>query len=96
MAKLLFSTWQGEFIDNRGKSPDEWSESGFKLPETYHGERNSKAFIGWDGVAIFDEDIDAVELASKYASEYQEYSEALEGVPLGDGEVKSYMIYSTR
>ena len=76
MAKLLFSTWQGEFIDNRGKSPDEWSESGFKLPETYHGEKHSKAFIGWDGVAIFDEDIDAVELASKYAAQYQEYSEA--------------------
>jgi len=76
MAKLLFSTWQGELIDNRGKSSNEWSESGFKLPETYHGERNSKAFIGWDGVAIFDEDIDAVELANQYAAQYQEYSEA--------------------
>jgi len=76
MSKLLFSTWQGELIDNRGKSPDEWSESGFKLPETYHGERDSKAFIGWDGVAIFDEDIDAVELANQYAAQYQEYSEA--------------------
>lgn len=76
MAKLLFSTWQGELIDNRDKSPDEWSESGFKLPETYHGERDSKAFIGWDGVAIFDHDIDAVELANQYAAQYQEYSEA--------------------
>ncbi len=76
MAKLLFSTWQGELIDNRGKDPSEWSESGFKLPETYHGERDSKAFIGWDGVAIFDEDIDAVELANQYAAQYQEYSEA--------------------
>ena len=76
MSKLLFSTWQGELIDNRGKSPDEWSESRFKLPETYHGERDSKAFIGWDGVAIFDEDIDAVELANQYAAQYQEYSEA--------------------
>lgn len=76
MAKLLFSTWQGELIDNRDKPSDEWSESGFKLPETYHGERNSKAFIGWDGVAIFDEDIDAVELANQYAAQYQEYSEA--------------------
>jgi len=76
MARVLFSTWRGEFIDNRGKPSEEWTESSFKLPETYDGERKSKAFIGWDGVAIFDEDIDAVELASQYARQYQEYSEA--------------------
>jgi formate dehydrogenase beta subunit len=76
MSRVVFSTWRDEFIDNRGKLSDEWSESGFKLPETYDGDTKSKAFIGWDGVAIFDEDIDAVELASQYAAQYQEYSEA--------------------
>ncbi len=76
MSRVVFSTWRDEFIDNRGKLSDEWSESGFKLPETYDGDTKSKAFIGWDGVAIFDEDIDAVELASRYAAQYQEYSEA--------------------
>jgi formate dehydrogenase beta subunit len=76
MSKLLFSTWQGELIDNRDKSPDEWSKSEFRLPETYHAEQDSKAFIGWDGVAIFDEDIDAVELANQYAAQYQKYSQA--------------------
>ena len=76
MSGVIFSTWRDEFIDNRDKSSDEWVQTGFKLPETYHGERASKAFIGWDGVAIFDSDIDAVELANKYAAQYQEYSEA--------------------
>jgi formate dehydrogenase beta subunit len=76
MSRVVFSTWRDEFIDNRGKLSDEWSESGFKLPETYDGDTKSKAFIGWDGVAIFDEDIDAVELAAQYAAQYQEYSEA--------------------
>ncbi|MCD6653881.1 MAG: FAD-dependent oxidoreductase [Sulfurovum sp.] len=76
MSKIVFSTWRDEFIDNRGKSSEELSESAFKLPEAYHGDRDSKAFIGWDGVAIFDEDIDAVELASQYAAQYQQYSEA--------------------
>ena len=76
MSRVVFSTWRDEFVDNRGKPSDQWSESGFKLPETYDGDTKSKAFIGWDGVAIFDEDIDAVELASKYAAQYQEYSEA--------------------
>jgi formate dehydrogenase beta subunit len=73
---VVFSTWRDEFIDNRDKPYDEWVATGFKLPETYHGDTASKAFIGWDGVAIFDEDIDAVELANQYAAQYQEYSEA--------------------
>ncbi len=76
MSTVLFSTWQGEFIDNRGKTSEEWSESAFKLPENYTADRRSKAFIGWDGVAIFQEDVDAVRLATEYAAQYQVYSEA--------------------
>ncbi|RLA63516.1 MAG: formate dehydrogenase [Epsilonproteobacteria bacterium] len=76
MSSLVFSTWRDEFIDNRDKTFDNWETTGFRLPETYHANINSKAFIGWDGVAIFDENIDAVELANKYAAQYQEYSEA--------------------
>ncbi len=76
MSHVVFSTWRDEFIDNRGKPKQEWQETAFKLPETYHGDTNSKAFIGWDGVAIFDDDIDAVVLATRYAAQYQEYSEA--------------------
>ena len=76
MSGVVFSTWRDEFIDNRDKPYGEWVATGFKLPETYHGDTGSKAFIGWDGVAIYDEDIDAVELANQYAAQYQEYSEA--------------------
>ncbi|NKQ40228.1 MAG: FAD-dependent oxidoreductase [Sulfurovum sp.] len=76
MSAVVFSTWQGEFIDNRQKFGDELPESGFKLPAEYTADTKSKAFIGWDGVAIFDDDIDAVRLATEYAAQYQEYSEA--------------------
>ncbi|MEA3490434.1 MAG: FAD-dependent oxidoreductase [Campylobacterota bacterium] len=76
MSAVLFSTWKDEFIDNRGKSSDEWSKSAFRLPEEYTADRRSKAFIGWDGVAIFQEDIDAIRLATEYAAQYQVYSEA--------------------
>ncbi len=76
MAKVLFSTWRGERIDNRGKEPEAWEESAFKLPENYDEGTPSKAFIGWDGVAIFQEDVDAVRLATEYAATYQKYSEA--------------------
>lgn len=76
MSNLIFSTWRGEFIDNRNKSADELGKSDFKLPENYTADVNSKAFIGWDGVAIFNEDVDAVRLATEYAAQYQVYSEA--------------------
>jgi formate dehydrogenase beta subunit len=76
MARVIFSTWRGERIDNRGKAPEAWEESAFKLPENYDEGTPSKAFIGWDGVAIFDEGVDAVRLATEYAATYQKYSEA--------------------
>ncbi len=76
MAKVVFSTWRGERIDNRGKDPSEWEESAFKLPEHYDESTPAKAFIGWDGVAIFTEELDAVRLAMEYAAQYQKYSEA--------------------
>jgi len=76
VSAVVFSTWQGEFVDNRNKAEDKCDISAFKLPEAYTDDTRSKAFIGWDGVAIFDEEIDAVRLATEYAAQYQEYSEA--------------------
>ena len=73
---MVFSTWRGEFIDNRGKPEEEWVESTYKLPEQYEADRNAKAFIGWDGFAVFDEDVDVVRLGTEYAATYQKYSEA--------------------
>ena len=76
MSKVLFSTWQGEFIDNRGLPADEWKESSFKVPADYDDNKNSKIFIGWNGLAIFDENVDVVKAAAEYAAQYQVYSEA--------------------
>jgi len=76
MAGVLFSTWRGELIDNRNKAIDERTPSAFALPENYTANKASKAFIGWDGVALFDSDIDVVKLATQYAAQYQVYSEA--------------------
>jgi len=76
MSRVYFSTWKGESIDNRGKKPEEWQESSYKLPETYSVDKSSKAFIGWDGVTLFSEDVDVVRLATEYAAQYQQYSEA--------------------
>jgi len=76
MSKLIFSTWQGEFIDNRNKPEEERTESSYKLPENFRDDSPTKAFVGWDGVAIYEESVDAIKLAATYAAQYQEYSEA--------------------
>lgn len=76
MSKVIFSTWRGESINNIGKSEEAWEASAYRLPEQYNASSESKAFIGWDGVALFDADIDVVRLATEYAAQYQVYSEA--------------------
>ena len=76
MSKVLFSTWQGEFIDNRSMPKEEWKESSFKVPSTYEGDKNSKIFIGWNGLVVFDEGVDVVKAGAEYAAQYQIYSEA--------------------
>ncbi|WP_345993323.1 FAD-dependent oxidoreductase [Sulfurimonas sp. HSL-1716] len=76
MSKVYFSTWNGEFINNINKPEDQWEESAYNLPVQYDAHRESKAFIGWDGVAVFNEDVDVIRLAAEYAAQYQVYSEA--------------------
>ena len=76
MSKVYFSTWKGELINNFNKPEEEFEESAYNLPAQYDEHRTSKAFIGWDGVALFDKDVDVIRLAMEYAAQYQEYSEA--------------------
>ncbi len=76
MSKVYFSTWQGEIVDNRGAaSIEDWKESSAKLPMEYDKDNHTKAFVGWDGFALFTADVDVVKLAVNYAKQYQEYSE---------------------
>jgi len=76
VSKVYFSTWNGEFINNINKPEEAWEESAYNLPAQYDDHRESKAFIGWDGLAIFNQDVDVIRLATEYAAQYQVYSEA--------------------
>ncbi len=76
MSKVFFSTWRGEAINNSKVDVEKWEESAYNLPQQYNEHSSSKAFIGWDGVALFQEDVDVVRLATEYAAQYQVYSEA--------------------
>ncbi len=76
MSKVYFSSWQGEVVDNRDLLHDNWQEAKAKLPVQYNKDLLTKAFVGWDGFALFEQDVDVVKLAMNYARQYQEYSEA--------------------
>jgi len=76
VSKVYFSTWNGELVNNINTPIEEWKESAYNLPAQYDDHRDSKAFIGWDGVSLFDADVDVIRLAMEYAAQYQEYSEA--------------------
>jgi len=76
VSKVYFSTWNGELVNNVGKPEEEWEESAYNLPASYDEHRDSKAFIGWDGVSLFNADVDVIRLAMEYAAQYQVYSEA--------------------
>ncbi len=76
MSSPIFALWQGKLVDNRGKKEEEFEDIGFKFPAQFDSARESRAFIGWEGFAIFDESVDIVKLASEYAYKYQEYSHA--------------------
>ena len=59
MAKVLFSSWTEEVIDNRGKEPVELKD--VNLPEEFNGKK-VKAFMGWNGFILTESEISVVEL----------------------------------
>ncbi len=73
---VYFSTWQGEVIDNRGKTKEEWGNPSFMFPSMHRVEDDTEAFVGWNGFVLFKEKVDIVKLAMTYAKQYQIYSEA--------------------
>ncbi|MDR2905065.1 MAG: FAD-dependent oxidoreductase [Helicobacteraceae bacterium] len=76
MTAPWFSSWRGKVVDNRARETADYERSELRLPAQFDGDRKARAFIGWDGVGVFDPEIDILRLASEYVSQYQNYSEA--------------------
>jgi formate dehydrogenase beta subunit len=76
LSKVYFSSWFDEVVDNRSvDNIEDWAEASSKFPVQYDSSNETKAFVGWDGFALFTKDVDVVKLAMNYAKQYQEYSE---------------------
>ncbi|MBW1802654.1 MAG: FAD-dependent oxidoreductase, partial [Deltaproteobacteria bacterium] len=75
MGKVLFSSWTAKTVDNRGKSPDEFTEAEpAKLPDAYEGKEKIVAFMGWDGIVLRDEGVNIVDMVRAYLQAVQEAS----------------------
>lgn len=74
--KLLFSSWFGDIVDNRGKEPSEHADvRGIKqFPSAFGAGRAATAYMGWGGIVILSEPYDIVELTYEYAVALQKSS----------------------
>ncbi len=70
VAQVVFSTWGGNTVDNRNLSGEAQAVS-FKLPVAFDGERPLRAFMGWDGIILFDKDVDVPEMTAEYMKRVQ-------------------------
>jgi formate dehydrogenase beta subunit len=69
VAQVVFSSWGRNIIDNRkGGEPQ---EALFRLPTTYDGERALAAFMGWDGIILYNRDVDVPLMAAEYMKRVQ-------------------------
>ena len=75
MTDILFSSWGGVITDNRGRSETERrAVPNLDLPIEFDQERKIKAFVGWDGLAIRDPEVDIVDLIRAYLEAVQKES----------------------
>jgi formate dehydrogenase beta subunit len=72
MENMIFSSWQGEVVDNRKASGEDRSRHGtVRLPEDFRPGERIKAFLGWGGIVLRDDDVDIVEMCARYAEAVQ-------------------------
>lgn len=69
MAEVVFSSWGRNIVDNR--KGGEAKEVSFKLPVSYDGERPLSAFIGWDGIILYNKDVDVPAMVAEYMKRVQ-------------------------
>ena len=68
MADILFSSWGGQIVDNRGKEPQNFDPVTIDLPEYFNQDDRIKALIGWDGIVLRSEEVDIIDLCREYFS----------------------------
>ncbi|MCX7858096.1 MAG: FAD-dependent oxidoreductase [Deltaproteobacteria bacterium] len=74
MNGVIFSSWQGNIVDNRGKAKEDRVSPNIRIPQEFFKGERIKAFFGWEGIVLFDEDIDLLDMVIAYLEAVQKES----------------------
>jgi formate dehydrogenase beta subunit len=75
MTDILFSSWGGLVVDNRGKEPKDYEKvENISLPSQFKQDENIKAFIGWYGIILRSFDVNIIDLCKSYLEAVQNVS----------------------
>ena len=74
MNKVLFSSWGGNIVDNRGVDPGKYAGiENLGLPLEYNAHQ-IRAFMSWNGMIVADDKVNIVDMAYSYLKEVQRLS----------------------
>ena len=75
MNDIIFSSWGGRIVDNRGKDPQTFEPVDYVyLPEYFKKDQKIKALIGWDGIIVRSKDVDILDSLQAYLEANYEHS----------------------
>ena len=75
MQNLLFSSWGGQIVDNRGKKAQDYDPvAQVQLPEYFKQDEKIKALMGWNGFIIRSEEVDIIDLCHAYLKALHAYA----------------------
>lgn len=67
MGNIIFSSWQGQMIDNRGKELKDFAPADqITLPEYFKPGKKIKAMMGWGGIIILSEEVNILDICRAY------------------------------
>lgn len=71
MSKVIFSSWAGKIVDNRGQKHA--SVENLQLPLQYNGHQ-VRALMSWNGLVVADDKVNIVDMAHSYLKEVERLS----------------------
>ena len=67
MADIIFSSWGGDIIENRGdEAQNQVSIKQLDLPEYFKQDEKIKALMGWKGIVLRSPEVDVIDLCRAY------------------------------
>lgn len=75
MSEIIFSSWGGEIVDNRGKKAADFKAvEKVALPEYFKQDEEIKALVGWYGIVLRSAEVNIVDLCREYMEAVQKES----------------------